>query len=189
MYNIRCKSDYENLIRKLQQEALEVRGTYEVIGETVRIKGSIKDIKELFEIDNDFERQFIRAISTFEDVKIGPYIASRYFNLIPGIKKAIRNMVLDCYETRRCVIPFPSDHCFQSIQFLIRENTVNVVCYMRSCDAIKNLPHDIWLCSKMADIFAGCISKMMDEELYKFYDIRMVFGSLHAFKEDIPDVL
>ena len=189
MYNIRCKSDYENLIRKLQQEALEVGGTYEVVGETVRIKSSTKDIKEMFDIDDDFERQFIEAISKFEDKNIGPYITSKYFNLIPGVKKAVKILFTDCYESRRCVITFPSEHCFQSIQFLIRENTVNVVCYMRSCNVIKNLPHDIWICSKLADIFAGCITRMTGEKLYKFYDIKMMFGSLHVFKEEIPDVL
>lgn len=189
MYNIRCKQDYENLIRKLQQEASEVNGTYEVIGETIQVFGSTIAIKEIFGIDTEFEYQFLKSISTFDEVVIGPYDTSKYFNLIPTLKKEVGHILSDCLTTRRCVITFPPEHCFQSIQFLIRENTVNVVCYMRSCNVIKNLPHDIWICSQMADIFSSYVENLTNEKLYTVNKIKMMFGSLHVFKEEIPDVL
>ena len=182
---IRSKEDYNKLIEKLKKSANEVNGTYEFIGTSCLVIGVTEYIKDLFDIDEDFSREFIKSIATFEEKEIGPYITEKYFLLIPALKEAIMQLKNDCIETRRCIIKFPSEHCFQSIQFLIRENTVHVICYMRSCNAIKNLPHDILICSIMADIFSSYAKDLTGIELYPYHSISMLFGSLHVFKEDL----
>ena len=182
---IRSKEDYIRLIDKLKKEANEVNGTYEFIGEKCFIIGTTEYVRDLFDIDEDFSREFIKSIATFEKKEIGPYITEKYFLLIPALKEAIMQLKNDCAETRRCVITFPSEHCFQSIQFLIRENTVHVICYMRSCNVIKNLPHDILICSIMADIFSKYVKDLLGIEVYEHHSISMLFGSLHVFKEDL----
>lgn len=186
--NIRCKDDYLNLIDKMKKSANEVNGTYEVLGESCVMMETTQRIKEIFDISNEFETEFLDAITKMEEKNIGPYITQKYFMLIPALKKAIKHIKEDCLETRRCVIDFPPEHCFRSIQFLIRGNTIHVVCYMRSCNAIKNLPHDIWICSKMADIFSEYVTKLTGEHPYEFHSITMMFGSLHVFKDDLKDV-
>lgn len=182
--------DYKRLIEEITKTGLEVNGTYEVIGSKVNfVRTTSEYIKEMFEISNEFEQEFMESIYHFEEKKIGPYITEKYFLLIPELKIAIQQMVKDCIKTRRCVIAFPKEHCFQSIQFLVRENTINIVCYMRSCDAIKNLPHDAWLCYKLADIFSFYFTQLTEERPYDCHKLTMVFGSLHVFKEDIANVL
>lgn len=185
---IRCKDDLHHLIKRMKKEANEVNGTYEFIGTSFKVIGGTEHVKDVFDISDKFEREFIESISTFKKREIGPYITEKYFMLIPCLKEALRQMKDDCLETRRCIINFPSEHCFQSIQFLLRENTIHVVCYMRSCDAIRNLPYDVWICSKMADIFSKHLSDTLGEHPYNYHAITMMFGSLHVYKKDLADV-
>jgi hypothetical protein len=180
------------LITSFKKSANEVRDTYEIVGGKCIFLSSTEDIKHLFsnicDITDEFEREFLQAITHFDDKKIGPYITEKYFHLLPSLKEALRHLKEDGIETRRCVIGFPPEHCFQTIQFLLRDNTVNVVCYMRSCDAIKNLPYDAWICSKLADIFSKYLTDLFGIRPYEQHKIRMMFGSLHVYKEDVKDV-
>lgn len=178
---------YKKCIDYIVKYGNEVNGTYEIPAESVTFMGLTSDIKEIFGITDEFERAFIESIASFDKKEIGPYNTEKYFHLIPGVKEAARKLSDDCLETRRAVIQFPKDHCFQSMQFLFRDNTVNVVCYMRSCDAIRNLPHDIWICSKMADIFAKYLEDVFCEHPYKYHNISMMFGSLHVYRKDLKN--
>lgn len=186
---IRSKDEYNELVHSLKKSANEVNGTYEKIGVVERIIGTTQYVKDVFGISDEFEYEFLEAISKFESKEIGPYITEKYFMLIPSLKEAIMQMKEDCVETRRCVIQFPAEHCFQSMQFMVRENTVHVICHMRSCDAVKNLPHDVWICSKMADIFVKYLNDLLGIHPYEYHAITMMFGSLHVFKEDVKNVL
>ena len=154
-----CNSDYKKLLEKICKEGNDVKNTYELLGTKVDVMLSdTKTVKEIFNISDEFESEFVESICKFIPKAIGPYITEKYFLLIPELKAAVDQLKNDCEETRRAVITFPKEHCFQSIQFLVRENTINVVCFMRSCDAVKNLPCDAWLCYKLADMFAYVLS-------------------------------
>lgn len=187
---LRSKEDYTNLLQRLVKEGDEVKGTYEFVGVGLKTVPLDTDtIIDMFKLDTTMLDAFIKAISNFEPAKVGPYITEKYFLLIPDLKEAVTQLKLDCKESRRCVITFPKEHCFQSIQFLLRENTVRVVCFMRSCDAIKNLPYDLWLCSFLADMFAYYVEgAAIAARPYKQHRITMSFGSLHVYKEDLPNV-
>lgn len=186
--HIKSKFDYDYLVSTLKKSGNEVNETYEDVGKKVVFKGTSGRIKEIFDISDEFERNFIEAITQFKPKNIGPYITEKYFMLIPGLKEAMGQLKSDCKETRRCIMQFPPAHCFQSMQFLLRENTIHVVCYMRSCNVIKNLPHDLWICSKMADIFAKYLEDTTGEHPYPYHSITMMFGSLHVFKDEVKDV-
>lgn len=173
----------------LKNQANEVKDTYEFTELVCNIFADTSVIKEIFEISDEFEREFVNAIATFKKTEIGPYITEKYFMLIPSLKEAMEHLMSDGLTTRKCVINFPKDHCFQSMQFLFRESTVRVVCYMRSCNAIKNLPHDIWICSLMADMFAKHLEDTTGIHPYSQHSITMMFGSLHVFKKELADVL
>ena len=182
---ISCNSDYRELVNIIVRQGNEVNGTYELIGENVNVTfADTEFVKQIFGISDEFEKEFIEAICTMQEKVVGPYQTDKYLFLIPELKVAAKQLTEDCMETRRCTIVFPREHCFQSIQFLLRENTVNVVCFMRSCDAIKNLPYDIWLCSKLADM----LSLYIEGSPYKCHRIKMMFGSLHIYKKDLPHV-
>lgn len=187
MKTILCKSDYKELVNAIIKVGNEANNAYELIGECVSIPLASSDtVASIFDISDSFIKEFSEALHSIgHKEKIGPYIMDKYIFIIPAIKSAIKRFLDDCDETRRCIVKFPHEHCFQSVQFLLRENTVNVVCYMRSCDAIKNLPHDAWLCSYMADILAESLNKCYNITPYKNHRVTMMFGSLHVYKEDV----
>lgn len=186
---ITCKKDYTTLLCKLCKEGIEVGNTYELAGEKVTFMLSeTKAIKEMFEITDEFAHDFIEAISMFKDKTMGPYITEKYFSLIPALKSAADQFKRDSSNTRRAVITFPKEHCFQSIQFLLRDNTINIVCYMRSCDSVKNLPYDAWLCYTLADMLNYYLTDILGARPYKYHKLTMMFGSLHIYKEDVAHV-
>lgn len=187
---IRCNDDYKELLVKIYKRGLDIKDTYELVGQKIDFMlTDTNTVKEIFSISDEFETEFIESICKFIPKEIGPYITEKYFLLIPCLKAAVDQLKNDCEETRRAVITFPKEHCFQSIQFLVRENTINVVCFMRSCDAVKNLPCDAWLCYKLADMFAHYMNETLKESPYKCHKLTMMFGSLHVYKGDILDVL
>lgn len=187
---IRCNADYKELLVKIYKQGFDVKGTYELVGMKVDIMlASTKTIKEILNVSDEFEKEFIESICKFDPKIIGPYITEKYFMLMPALKATVDQLKDDCGETRRAIITFPREHCFQSIQFLVRENTINVVCFMRSCDAIKNFPYDAWLCYKLADMFAYYMNETLEESPYKCHKLTMMFGSLHVYQEDIANVL
>lgn len=190
---INCIYDYYTLLNKIKKEGLDVNDTYELVCEKLNFGfRTTKDLKEMLDITNEFEHEFVEAISKFDEKVIGNYIAKEYFLLIPSVKKAVSKIKFDCNETRRAVINFPEEHCFQTIQFILRENTVNIVCYMRSCNAIKNLRNDAWICSFLGDVFKHELAKIIDDVdslPYHFNNVTMFFGSLHCYKEELKHVL
>ena len=180
------KKDYDKMIDRLIKEGDEIRGTYEFIGRGLKT-GLIKtsDVVSMFNLDMSVISTFVDAITTFKEMKVGPYDTSKYFLVIPDLKAALNHLKNDGVSSRRCVITFPPEHCFQSIQFLYRDNTVNVVCFMRSCDAIKNLPYDLWLCSFLAQLFASYIHGAGLGKPYPEHRITFSFGSLHIYRDDV----
>lgn len=183
------KKNYDGIIDKLKKEGYETNGTYEFVGKGLKTSLiKTEDIIEMFNLDTGILDEFVKSISMFEEKRVGPYQTDKYFLLIPDLKEAVSQLKLDNPESRRCVITFPKEHCFQTIQFLVRENTINVVCFMRSCDVIKNLPYDLWLCSFLADLFGHYMSESMSTNPYTAHKITISFGSLHVYKEDLSNV-
>ena len=188
MMVLKSKKDYNDILDKLKREGNDINGTYEFVGKGIKtIPMLTSDIIDIFNLDRDMLDRFISAISNFEPTKVGPYLTEKYFLLVPDLKEAVMQTKIDNKNSRRCVISFPKEHCFQSIQFLLRDQTIHVVCYMRSCDAVKNLPYDLWLCSFLADMFSYYLED--GKRVYGQHYITMFFGSLHVYKEDIMNVL
>lgn len=183
---IRCNDDYYTLLDKIQGRGFDVNGTFELVGEQLTIPlMTSEQVAEMFNILPQFRDRFIEDLYKFEDESLGPYRTKYYFFMIPALMIAMKSFKEDCNDTRRCVIKFPVNHCFQSIQFLIRDNTVNIVCNMRSCNAIANLPTDIWICAFLGDSLSRKFNDMYEGSLYSSYKIIMNIGSLHVFKADV----
>ena len=186
---IMCNKHYKELIEMIIQSGNEVNGTYEVIGEQIIVPLiTSAGVQVMMDVPNNLKEEFILALDNLETKQIGPYDTSYYLFMVNSVKALTKTILDDCLETRRAVIQFPVSHCFQSIQFLIRENTIHVICTMRSCNAIKNLPMDMWICGYLADIYREAVKKVFGISLYDTYKITMNIGSLHVFKEDINDV-
>ena len=180
------EADYKHIITKLVREGNEVGETFEFIGETIELPpNSVRYILQGLCLDSEITDAFVEAICKFETKQVGPFSTDKYIFLVPAVKSAVAQIKEDCNETRRAVIQFPKEHCFQSIQFLLRDNTIHIVCSMRSCNAVKNLPYDIWLCYFLADMFSHYLHETTGIRPYPTYKLKMLIGSLHVFKKDV----
>lgn len=179
---IKSYNDYRALILKIIQQGHDLMWTYELTGESLHFKNlCLEDLFDKFGIDHDEAVDFIVSISNFVSKQIGPYDTSKYFNVISGTNAACDQFTIDSIDTRRAVVTFPPEHCFQSIQFLVRGGKIIIVCNMRSCDAIKNLLFDAYICMGLSNL----VSKRVFGHINLGpTDLYMHFGSLHVFKED-----
>lgn len=110
------------------------------------------------------------------------YDSQHYLFLNDEIKKVREQFREDCVATRRAVFAFPSTHCFDSIQILVRDGEVIITINMRSCNAYKNLACDLFLAQRLA-------LEATNEIATKGVHLIANIGSLHLFKEDIKNVL
>ena len=83
----------------------------------------------------------------------GPYDMTKYHDIFDKLDNAIELLSTDNINTRRAILQFDKEHCFQYIQFLIRNNKLTVICNMRSCNVNENYKSDIFICSILADRF------------------------------------
>ena len=162
----------------------DVLDTVELVNENTTYNDiTTHEILKTFNIDKDLSDNFEKdVISKSIDVH-GAYQMKRYSDVFDKIKVALEQIKLDNIFTRRCIIQFDIDHCFQNIQFLIRENKLHVICNMRSCNAVVNYKADIYICSVLADNFKKELRKMTNVQLDETHDITMNIGSLHIFNE------
>ena len=84
----------------------------------------------------------------------------KYFSIFQKLQEAMQVFVTDNQFTRRCISQFDKEHCFQNIQFLVRNNKLVIICNMRSCNVIENYENDILICSLLADEFKQVFKKM-----------------------------
>ncbi|WP_421857407.1 thymidylate synthase [Oceanicaulis sp.] len=68
--------------------------------------------------------------------------------------------------------------CTCSLQFFIRGHSLHLITHMRSNDAYKGLPHDIFCFTMIQEIVANALGK----KLGKYHHL---VGSLHLYEDDI----
>ncbi|MEM6735722.1 MAG: thymidylate synthase [Bacteroidota bacterium] len=92
----------------------------------------------------------------------------------PTTKKAVIQLfdAMDIHESHK-EIP-----CTCIMQFLIREGKLNMFVYMRSNDAYKGLPHDIFAFTMIQEL----VSKMTNTSLGAYYHYA---SSMHLYEEDL----
>ncbi len=92
-------------------------------------------------------------------------------------KSSSRRAVIQLFEARdidesRCEIP-----CTCSLQFIIRDNLLNMITYMRSNDAYIGLPHDVFAFTMLQEIIARSVG--VEIGTYKH-----CVGSLHLYAKN-----
>jgi len=183
---IRSKEDVEGVVNLIKSRGLEVNGTYELLGQSIRIPlFNLESLKDALKLDTKEVSRFIMSILCLKKDIIGPYDTSKYFSMLPKLYACASQLVLDGIDTRRAIVQFDESHCFQSVQFLVRENTVHAVCTMRSCNAIKNLEMDIFIVGFLCDTYIQLVEEAGYTRPYPVFDISLMIGSLHVFKDDL----
>ncbi len=111
------------------------------------------------------------------DTKIDDDVLCRYTQQYLSIWRSRLLNTVYTDVSRRLVVTDSND-CISVVQLLIRDGTVNMFVYFRSCDVIKKLQYDI----KNIKIFLTEALKYF--QLTK-YNAVLIFGSLHYFLEDL----
>lgn len=160
----------------------KVNNTKELINDTTKfVDITTAEIINTFDIDLSFTMNFEYDVKNKIDGIYGPYIMSKYHDIFDKLDEAMKTLTDDNINTRRCILQFDINHCFQYIQFLIRNNKLIVICNMRSCNVDENYKSDIYICSILADRFKTVYANKFRTTLNQTHDIIMNVGSLHSF--------
>lgn len=96
-------------------------------------------------------------------------------------KPESRKAVVQIFDRNDIIELFNDVACTCSLQFMVRENKLHLITYMRSNDACLGLPHDIFCFTMIQEIVARTIG--VELGVYKH-----VVGSLHVYTKDIETV-
>ena len=89
-----------------------------------------------------------------------------------------RRAVVQLYDATDLVGKFKDVPCTCTLQFLIRRDHLNMITHMRSNDAYRGLPHDVFCFTMLQEIIARSLSVEMGTYTH-------MVGSLHLYEDDI----
>lgn len=92
-------------------------------------------------------------------------------------KGSSRRVAIQLFEARDLLADYKDIPCTCTMQFMIRKNRLNMMVFMRSNDAYRGLPHDIFAFTMLQEILARTLG--VDLGSYKH-----AIGSLHLYEED-----
>ena len=93
-------------------------------------------------------------------------------------KPSSRRAAIQLFEARDLVADYKDIPCTCTMQFMIRNDRLNMITYMRSNDAYVGLPHDIFSFTMLQEVMA----RSLDTEI-GFY--RHSVGSLHLYEPNV----
>lgn len=92
-------------------------------------------------------------------------------------KPTTRRAVIQLFDASDLSEGFKSIPCTCTLQFIIRDNKLNLLVNMRSNDAFIGLPHDVFAFTMLQEIVACSVN--VDVGIYKHF-----VGSLHLYEEN-----
>lgn len=95
-------------------------------------------------------------------------------------KPTSRRAVIQLFDASDLSDNYKSIPCTCTLQFVIRDNRLNMLVNMRSNDAYLGLPHDIFAFTMLQEIVARSVD--IEVGIYKH-----CAGSLHLYERDHPD--
>lgn len=124
---------------------------------------------------------FENAMAGKSDKIVGTYNIGRYTGMFAAIQQIADNLTIDKIESRQFSVVVEANHCFQSIQLLIRENDIYAIANMRSCNLEVNFLLDAFLTYKCGTLLAAaCFNKNLKK--INAINLIMNIGSFHIFK-------
>jgi hypothetical protein len=129
-------------------------------------------------------------------MKMGVYDSRYYDGMMSQMMELIKLSTTDDFDmlSRQYVIQFDKTHCFQTIQFLIRNivaddkkqhDVITVITNMRSCNIVKNFEMDCYISHYLGQLLKEQLVRNNAISDDAAVIVRMHFGSLHIFKNDI----
>ncbi len=101
------------------------------------------------------------------------------------VKSSSRRAVIQIFDAEDLVEDHKEIPCTCTLQFLIRNEELNLIVYMRSNDAYMGLPHDVFCFTLLQEYVASCLN-------VKLGTYHHMVGSLHIYSgdknSDIPSI-
>lgn len=95
------------------------------------------------------------------------------------IRQGSRRAVIQLFGASDLVGTHTEIPCTCTLQFMVRKQRLHMFTHMRSNDAFKGLPHDIFAFTMLQELIARSLGVEIGE--YKHF-----IGSLHIYENDIP---
>ena len=92
-------------------------------------------------------------------------------------KSSSRRAAIQIFEARDLLSDYNDIPCTCTMQFMVRQNRLNMIVFMRSNDAYRGLPHDIFAFTMLQEI----IARSLEVELGTY---KHSVGSLHLYDYD-----
>lgn len=92
-------------------------------------------------------------------------------------KKSSRRAVIQIFDANDLSQYHMEIPCTCCLQLLVRDEKLNMIAYMRSNDAFKGLPHDVFVFTMMQEVIAKEIGVGLGEYIHSV-------GSLHLYNKD-----
>jgi thymidylate synthase len=95
-------------------------------------------------------------------------------------KDSTRRAVIQLFNAEDIDSDFKEIPCTTTMQFLVRDNRLNMVVTLRSNDAFKGLPHDVFCFTMLQEMVAVRLGKELG-------DYKQFVGSMHLYSDDFEE--
>lgn len=103
-------------------------------------------------------------------------------------KQSTRQAVIQIFDSGDLTDPPKKDiPCTLTLQFLLRDDVLHLVVSMRSNDAYKGLPHDLFCFTMLQELFAVAISTELGKEI-RLGTYKHFVSSFHVYDKDLANV-
>lgn len=117
----------------------------------------------------------------YKNICIDGYIIDKYVDMVKQFLDVLPRFTKEDKLTRQATIVFEQMHCFQSIQFLIRNNEMYAMVFMRSCDFDKKFETDMCLVCSLIEALDGYLMIKGITSGPMEHNITALIGSLHRY--------
>ena len=98
-------------------------------------------------------------------------------------KTTTRQAVIQIFDKADLIGEKKDIPCTQALQFLLRDNYLELIVTMRSNDVFRGLPHDIFCFTMLQEFVANELSERMDVDI-KLGGYKHFVGSFHLYDKD-----
>ncbi|WP_018984318.1 thymidylate synthase [Salinimonas chungwhensis] len=98
-------------------------------------------------------------------------------------KPSSRQAVIQIFDKHDLVNKKKDIPCTQTLQFILRENCLELIATMRSNDVFRGLPHDIFCFTMLQELVASELSSRLNRKI-KLGSYKHFVGSFHVYDED-----
>ena len=180
---------YKEIIKQATQQfddkinCFDNEKTIEMLG--VSFKLQYNNINEIMADDELIETQAFGLLQNYYDSNeiydVTLYDPDKYYEYFTEALKGIELSQDKRIDSRQMIVHFEQLHCFETLQFLIRQDNLYIFCNMRSCDFKNNFAEDVLLICLLSNMIREVLREQTEIDLNTIY-LGFNIASLHIYK-------